>query len=314
MTNRVNDEGETALGDKSLDVEGIERLLEDPALRTRLAAVIREQLEESPALWRRVGPLLASVSSALVILLAFLIPSLQDQWDRFQARQVIQRHVELGRSFMHEGKYKLAEQSFAKAFELSENKRLDIEEARLKAKVEEMNEDPTWGVKNPKGLEEANFLYLLQLQRDPSQSHERAVTLNCYGVFLAAAKRWREAEEQLHEAIRLTPADSIPYVNLGNLLRDRNRLKEAEEAYRTALRLDVDDGRVYYDLGLVLAETNRPVEAEAMFRKAIALEPTDMDLLRALSHQLEQNGKREEARTVREQLVKQERGGREKTP
>ena len=35
--------------------------------------------------------------------------------------------------------------SAAKAFELSENKRLDIEEERLKAKVQEMNEDPTWG-------------------------------------------------------------------------------------------------------------------------------------------------------------------------
>jgi tetratricopeptide (TPR) repeat protein len=302
MTNHVNDEGESSPGDMSLDVEGIERLLEDPVLRTRLAAVIREQLEESPAVWRRVGPLLASVSSALVILLAFLIPSLQEQWDRFHARQVIQRHVELGRSFLHEGKYKLAEQSFAKAFELSENKRLDIEEERLTAKVQEMNEDPTWGVKNPEGLEEADFLYLLQLQRDPSQSHERAVTQNCYGVFLAAAKRWREAKEQFREAIRLNPADSTPFVNLGNLLRDRNRLKEAEEAYRTALRLDTDDGRVYYDLGLVLAETNRPVEAEEAFRHAVTLEPKDPDLLRAFAQQLKKNGKSQEARKVIEQL------------
>lgn len=88
---------------------------------------------------------MASASSALVILLAFLIPSLQEQWARFQSRQVLQRHVELGRSFMHEGKYKLAEQSFAKAFELSESKRLDIEEERLTAKVQEMNEDPIGG-------------------------------------------------------------------------------------------------------------------------------------------------------------------------
>lgn len=141
----MSDERENTLRTSSLDVDGIERLLEDPTLRTRLALVIQEQLEEPPSLWRRVGPLLASASSALVILLAFLIPSLQEQWARFQSRQVLQRHVELGRSFMHEGKYKLAEQSFAKAFELSESKRLDIEEERLTAKVQEMNEDPIGG-------------------------------------------------------------------------------------------------------------------------------------------------------------------------
>ena len=63
MTTHVNDEGESSPGDMSLDIEGIERLLEDPVLRTRLAAVIREQLEESPAVWRRVGPLLATQDS-----------------------------------------------------------------------------------------------------------------------------------------------------------------------------------------------------------------------------------------------------------
>jgi Tfp pilus assembly protein PilF len=298
----MNDKGESALGTRPLDVDGIERLLEDPALRARLAEVIQEQLAEAPSLWRRLGPLVASVSSALVMVLAFFIPSLQDQWDRFQSRHVIQRHVELGRSFMHEGKYKLAEQSFAKAFELSENKRLDIEEERLTAKVQEMNEDPTWGVKNPEGIEEADFLYLLQIQQGAAHAHERAVTLNCYGIFLAAAKRWRESEEQLREAILLNPTDSTPYINLGNLLRDRNRLKEAEETYRTALQLDPDAGRGYYDLGLVLAETNRPVEAEDAFRHAVTLEPKDPDLLRAFAQQLKNNGKSEEARKVSEQL------------
>lgn len=69
----------------------------------------------------------------------------------------------------------LAEQSFAKAFELSESKRLDIDEERLKAKVQAMNENPVWGAKNPEGIAEADFLYLLQLQQAPHQSHERAV-------------------------------------------------------------------------------------------------------------------------------------------
>ena len=101
---------------------------------------------------------LSTFSGALIVLLAFLIPSIQDQWNQFQSRRVLQRHVELGREFMREGKYKLAEESFAKAFELSENKRLDIDEERLKAKVQAVNADPDWGAKNLEGLEETEFL------------------------------------------------------------------------------------------------------------------------------------------------------------
>ncbi len=290
----------------AIDIERIERALADPEARTRLAAAIHEALSEEEApepMWRRLSPVLASVCSALVMILAFFLPSIQDQWDRFASRRVIQRHVELGQNFMKEGKFTLASQSFGKALELSENKRLDIEEKQLEAKVQKINEDPNWGVKNPDGLEEADFLYLLQLQQDVKQSKARAVTLNCYGAFLAAAHRWREAEEALREASRLNPSDPAVHVNLGNLLRDRDRHQEAEEAYRTALRLDGHDSRVHYDLGLLLAETDRPAEAEEAFKKAVTLEPKDADMLRTLGQQLEKNGKPDEARKVFAQLL-----------
>lgn len=125
-------------------------------------------------------------------------------------------------------------------------------------------------------------------------------------MFLAAAKRWREAEEQFHEAMRLHSTDSAPVVNLGSLLRDRSRLTEAEAAYRTALRLNENDGRIQYDLGLVLAGTNRPREAEDAFRRVATLELADLDILRALSEQLLKNGKPAEARTVLAQILARE--------
>lgn len=161
-----------------------------------LVRIAREEAEEeeAPSRWQKVNTFVAGASSALVVLLAFLVPSMEDQWDRFQSRRVIQRHVELARTFMAEGRYELAEESFARAFEQSESKRLDIEEERLEAKVQAVNADPNWGVDNPAGLEEADFLYLLQLQRQPGQSVKRAATLTCYRTFLASAKRWREAE------------------------------------------------------------------------------------------------------------------------
>jgi len=204
---------------------------------------------------------------------------------------------------MREGKYKLAEESFAKAFELSENKRLDIDEERLKAKVQAVNADPKWGAKNPEGLEETEFLYLLHIQHDPKEAKERAATLNCYGTFLASAHRLNEAEEKLREAIRLAPSDSAAHISLGNLLRDRGQLKEAESAYREALRYDARNSHIHYDLGLVLDEAHRPAEAEEAFKQAVECAPRDPELLRTLALQLEKNKKPVEARVMLQQLL-----------
>lgn len=283
------------------EVERLERLLGDPKVRGLVARIAREDAgseEEPPTRWQRLSAFVAGASSVLVVLLAFLVPSMEDQWDRFQSRRVIQRHVELARTFMAEGKYKLAEESFARAFEQSESKRLDIEEERLEAKVQAVNANPNWGVENPEGLEESDFLYLIELQRGPDRAADRAATLSCYGTFLASAGRWREAEERLREATRLAPRDAGPLVNLGNLMRDRARPLEAEAAYRHALLLEKHDGRIYYDLGLVLDEAHRPAEAQEAFEKAAACDPQDKEVLRALAFQMEKNGTVGEARRV----------------
>jgi Tfp pilus assembly protein PilF len=284
------------------DVADLERLLAHPRVRKLLGEIAREEAgeEEEPpqTRWQRFSAFVAGASSALVVLLAFLIPSVEEQWDRWQSRRVVQQHATLARTFMSEGKYKLAEESFARAFELSENKRLDIDEERLEAKVQAVNADPDWGGENPEGLEESDFLYLLTLQAGPKRAAERAATLNCYGTFLASGKRWREAEQQLREAARLAPHDAAPLVSLGNLFRDRGRLADAEAAYRRALRLDAADGRIPYDLGLLLEEQGRAGEALAAFEKAVACDPRDAEFLRALAGGLERSGRSDEARKV----------------
>lgn len=277
-------------------VEELERLLAHPRLRKAIAKVAREEAGESveeepqPTRWQRFSAFVAGASSVLVVLLAFLVPSIEEQWDRYQARRVVQQHVALARGFLDEGKYKLAEESFAKAFELSENRRLDIDEERLEARVQAVNADPDWGAENPEGLEESDFLYLLKLQEGPASAAKRSATLDSYGTFLASAKRWREAEERLREAERLDPRAAAPRVSLANLLRDRGRLAEAEASYRSALRLEGRDARIRYDLGLLLEERGRPAESAEEFRKAVDADPQDAELLRALAGGLERQG------------------------
>jgi hypothetical protein len=178
----------------------LRELLQDHDVREQLVGILAGEIESrrEPSRWRRLQPWLAGAASAFVTVLAFFLPSLQDQWDRWQSRQVIQRYVELGRDFMHEGRFKIAEETFAKAFELSESRRLDIEEERLAAKVARVNEDPAWGETNPEGLEESDFLYLLHLQEGRGAEQRRE--LRRLPHLRAAFRRGREHLPSVHPA------------------------------------------------------------------------------------------------------------------
>jgi Flp pilus assembly protein TadD len=280
--------------------ERIAALLEDPAMRARLAEVLAEELAEPPrSLWSRLQPFLAGLVSGVVTVLAFFLPSIQEQWDRYQTRRVIDRYVEIGHTLVGEARYEQAEQAFSKALELSENKRLDIEEERLKARVERVNADPTWAVANPEGLEESDFLYLLAFQDATAHPSERAATLSAYGAFLAGAKRTGDAERALREAISLAPHEAAAHLHLGNSLRERGAAAEAEAEYRKAIAADPGEAHAHYDLGLLLAENGRAAEAADEFRRVVALEPEESDGWRELGAALDSLGRKGEAEEAR---------------
>ncbi len=277
------DESHDRMGSTSVplpDPEAARAMLHDPRIRELLADAIEEELEarREPSTWKRVQPWVAGVASASVTVLAFFLPSLQEQWDRLQSRRIVQRYVELGRGFMDDGRYRLAEEAFARAFDLSESRRLDVEELRLKARIAQVDVDPEWGKPVTGTLAESDFLYLLQMQaRRPG---ERAATLNSYAVFLAGAHRWDEAEQALRQSIALDSTRAPTWVHLGNLLSDRGRAREAEAAYRHAVARDSTLAEARYDLGLLLLAGGRAAAAESAFAKAAALAPDDPDALR----------------------------------
>ena len=98
---------------------------------------------------KRIWPILVSSGSAVLIGITYFIPSIQDQWDRYQSRQIIERYVELGNDFSKEENYVMAQQAYSRAFELSEEKRLDIEIKRMRAKVNQIYVDLAFGVQPP---------------------------------------------------------------------------------------------------------------------------------------------------------------------
>ncbi len=225
----------------------------------------------------KIGPFLAGMGSAMVMILAFFIPSLQDQWDRYQTRQVVEQYEQIGEEFFTEEKYKLAEQAFAKAYELSLEKRIDIEIKRLNAKVNIISNNPNWGSKPPEDLEDADFQFLVHFLKGNENDKKRATVLNSYGVFLAGSGRLKEARKAFDDALNTNAADDLIYINFGNLLDQQGKKREAEKMYLKAISIDNENERAHYNLGLLFLEQGKKKEAKKEFEKAIALDPEDKD-------------------------------------
>jgi tetratricopeptide (TPR) repeat protein len=227
---------------------------------------------------RRMTAVASSISGAFVTLLAFLIPSMQDQWDRFQARQVIERYVSLGEKLMSEKHYHMAEEAYQKAFDLSENRRLDIEERRLQAHIQLLNQDPYWRHKPPEDLKEIDFQYLLGMQTDSAKRKDRAVTQDVYGCYLVSLGRFQDAKRAFDEALELNPGSGDTYINYANLLDDMGDESSAEKAYMKGLALDPKNAFGHFNFALLLDKQQRYGESLAHLLIAFQLAPDDKDI------------------------------------
>lgn len=287
-----------ALDDGPQDLQRIaERIAADPRLAARLADAVAAQLPAAkpPGLWQRSQPFVAALSSAAVVLLAFLLPSIQEQWDRYRSGAAVERYAQIGRQLSEEGHHASAEQAFAKAFELAGSQRLDLMQAQMEARVMRVNEDPEWLGEIPSDVNESDFIYLLELETGPTGLKQRAATLGAYGVYLASKGRWQQAEQRLREAIKLAPDSADAHVNLANLLDDLDRRADAESEFRKALELDADEPAGRYNYGVFLAEAGRHTEAEPQLRAYVRLQPADPEGYERLAETMRALGRAEEA-------------------
>jgi Flp pilus assembly protein TadD len=115
------------------------------------------------------------------------------------------------------------------------------------------------------------------------------------GNDLAKQSRFKEAEAEYREAIRLKPDDAMAHNNLGKALESQRRFKEVEVEYREALRLKPDFPEAHYNLGNDLAKQSRFKEAEAEYRKAIRLKPDDPEAHINLGNALVNQGRFDKA-------------------
>ncbi len=217
----------------------------------------------------------AAITSAAVTLLAFLIPSIQDQWDRFHSRQIIEQYISLGDDCVSEERFDIAEKAYEKAFELSLQSRVDIEMKRLSARVRRMSMMTEWATAPPEELEDVDFQMLLHMQTGKSQFHERVLTLHSYGSFLAGSGKTTEAAVALKEAISLEPNNALLHVSMGNVNDQAGQKDAAITSYLTAIRLEPGNITAPYNLGLLYRELGRLGEARTSLSQALRLDPED---------------------------------------
>lgn len=266
-------------------VRALEDALAKPESRARLAqALARELITPRGQRWR---PFLAGLISGAFAVFAFVLPSLQDQWNAYRASQAVTRYDEIGRRLMQREQYRAAEEAFSRALELAGGQRVDLLQEQLRAHVAMMNEDQRWPGKVPEELRESDFVYLLELETEPEQKHDRAATLTDYGAFLASRKRVGEAAKTLNEAIQLDPQNVAAYDYLGNLRADEGDIQEAEKEYRHALAIKAEDPGAHFNLAVLLEDQGRLTEAESEFRHYIRLAPDDPDGPKSLKEVLD---------------------------
>jgi tetratricopeptide (TPR) repeat protein len=223
---------------------------------------------------RKIWPVLVSAGSTLTMLVVFFIPSIQDQWDRYQSRQIVQQYVRLGDDFYDDGRYEPAEQAYAKAFELSEEQRLDIEIKRLGARVHRMGLEADWGAAPPEDIEDVDFQFLLQFQKEKEFDKQRVSTLNSYGIFLAAKEQPERSAEIFREALALDSTNVLVLINYGNLLDQTGKKQQAEVYYKKALARDPENIQAHYNLGLIYREAGLDSLARRQFQHIVQLDST----------------------------------------
>lgn len=107
------------------------------------------------------------------------------------------------------------------------------------------------------------------------QGAERPEFLRLKATSAVAAGDYTEAENDLHEALRLQPSNINALLNYGNLLGIIKRPNDASDAYLKALKMDPQNTSALESLGYLARETNDPKAAAEYFEKLSRVDPTD---------------------------------------
>ena len=115
--------------------------------------------------------------------------------------------------------------------------------------------------------------------------------------------RTAEAAAELHTAIRLKPDLAAAWSDLGQALKGQQDDAGAFAAFERAAKLDPHDASAQARLGAEYLHRHQPREAVIHLQKALEVNPTDQTALFNLQMALREDGREEEALSVKARLA-----------
>jgi tetratricopeptide (TPR) repeat protein len=115
------------------------------------------------------------------------------------------------------------------------------------------------------------------------------------GRLALEARRYNEAIDEFHQAIKANRNSLAAHVNLGMALSQTGDLKGAAEHFEEALRIDPQNTNAHYNLAILLAKENKHVPAIAHLQDILSVAPKDAGARFFLAQELLRAERPEEA-------------------
>ena len=111
------------------------------------------------------------------------------------------------------------------------------------------------------------LLFLLGCSRPSGQADSKSAEAhNKVGSKLYDQGRYKDAEKELREAIRIKPDHVNAHFNLGLTFIEQEKHADAEKEFREVIRLSPADSEAHFKLGVTLLNQSKAVEAENKYK------------------------------------------------
>jgi tetratricopeptide (TPR) repeat protein len=192
-------------------------------------------------------------------------------------------YVEVGRSYLNQGKFPEAEELFRKALEIeprNDGAYLELgwvfriqgkfpeAEAAFKKAIE-INPKNYWPYVEQGGFSEAEDLFKKAIERDPLNDW---LYIGLGWIYQDQGK-FAEAEAAFRKAKEVNPQNNWLAIRIGPYYRAQDSLVVAESAFKKAVKANPMNDRPYVDIGQAYLSQGRLTQAKEALMKAVELNP-----------------------------------------
>ncbi|WP_036130316.1 hypothetical protein [Lysinibacillus sphaericus] len=122
---------------------------------------------------------------------------------------------------------------------------------------------------------------VIELVKEELQDHiENSMLWYMLGYSNYTIDEFDDAEEQLHEAMRLGHDEEIVFYVLGHLYMETEKWQEAEASFLEVLCLNPNDAETHASYAVLMKKTGHRKKAKLLIEKALELDPENAYVLR----------------------------------